>query len=208
MIRRGEYGEVVSLAGSSLSSDRWDVEAQACLAVASYLKGRREWTMKKLREADESLPREVLDKIHDRIWELLPELLAEKEYRDSYAMKGGACILRNLLELRGTGELLIGEFFNPLTATTSRHLRGISPENRELDLVCEDCELRKAEARIIIRDYEVKDVRILAEGVELSRNVRYIKKILELEKKKQQGQPHRRAVGAGRSFAATPLSMP
>ncbi|NTU42402.1 MAG: hypothetical protein HGA78_05000 [Nitrospirales bacterium] len=189
MLGEGRYNEAISASRSALRNERWDTDAQACLVIASYLKGRKEWAVRTLKEADDSLPKEVLDGLHDRIWGQLPELLAEKEYKDNFTMKGGSCLLRNVTALKGSGELLIGEFFNPLTSTTNRHARGFRCDGRgencmETDLVCSDCLPRKEEARIVIRDYEVKDVRILAEGVELSRNVRYIKKILELEKEK------------------------
>ncbi len=188
LLGMGQYSEAASLAKSAIRRERWDAGAHACLAMASYLGGKGEQAMRALREAEDSLPKEVLDSIHDRIWELLPELLAEKEHRDSSAMRGGSCLLRNVAALKGEGQLLIGQFYNPVLSVTNRHVRGYrcsggGEDCPEVDLVCAGCELRRPEARIFISGYEVKEVRPLAGGVDLSRNVRYIKKILELEKK-------------------------
>jgi hypothetical protein len=106
-----------------LKKDRWDPIAYSCLSMAYsyYLKGNKYYAFKKLKDAEESIPSEMIEKIHDVIWTHLPELLAEKEFKDNYTLKGGACILRNLLSIDGTGIVIIGKYYNPDTNKIDRH---------------------------------------------------------------------------------------
>jgi|GEM_PF-6998087 len=187
LIRLGRAESVISDSKSIIRQDRWNADAHACLAIAYYLSGRVYMAIKKLREAEDSIPKEIVDKIHDRIWTYAPELLAEKEYRDNYTLSGGACILRNVTSLEGTGYLMIGNYFNPYNSSTARHLRAYkcNPEMqgcKEIDHVCPDCKLKEEEAKVIIKDYRIVEIKKFKD-VELSRNIRYISKLLELDRK-------------------------
>lgn len=187
LIKSGKYDAVISGAKMILKEDSWNADANACLAMAYYLSDRKFFAMKKIKEIEESLPKEVIDKIHDKIWNDLPELLAEKEYRSNYTISGGACILRNVTSLDGTGYLMIGSYFNPFDSSISRHLRAYKCNSemqgcKEIDHVCPDCKLKEEEAKVTIKDYRIVEIKKLKK-VELSRNIRYISKILELEQK-------------------------
>ncbi len=186
-IKSGKHDVVISDSKSILKKDSWDADANACLVMAYYISGRKFFAMKKINEIEESLPKEVIDKIHDKIWNDVPELLAEKEYKNNYTISGGACILRNLTSLGGTGYLVIGNYFNPFDSSISRHLRAYKCNSeiqgcKEIDHVCPDCKLIEEEAKVIIKDYRIVEINKF-KSVELSRNIRYISKILELEQK-------------------------
>ncbi len=187
LIKSGRHDTVISDSKSILKEDSWNANANACLVMAYYLSDRKFFAMKKIREIEESLPKEVIDEIHDRIWNDVPELLAEKEYRNNYTISGGACILRNVTSLDGMGYLIIGSYFNPFDSSISRHLRAYKCNSemqgcKEIDHVCPDCKLKEEEAKVIIKDYRIVKIKKLKD-VELSRNIRYISKILELERK-------------------------
>jgi len=51
---------------------------------------------------------------------------------------------------------------------------------KEIDHVCPDCKLKEEEAKVIIKDHRIVEIKKF-KNVELSRNIRYIGKILELE---------------------------
>ncbi|MEW6740949.1 MAG: hypothetical protein AB1325_13740 [Nitrospirota bacterium] len=187
LIKSGKHDTVISDAKSILKEDSWNADANACLVMAYYLSDRKFFAMKKIKEIEESLPKEVIDEIHDKIWNDVPELLAEKEYRNNYTISGGACILRNVASLDGTGYIMIGSYFNPFDSSISRHLRAYKCNSemqgcKEIDHVCPDCKLREEEAKVIIKDYRIVEIKKL-KNVELSRNIKYISKILELEQK-------------------------
>lgn len=189
LIKSGKQDTVISDAKTILKEDSWNADANACLVMAYYLSGRKFFAMKKINEIEDSLPEEVIDKIHDKIWNDVPELLAEKEYRNNYTISGGACILRNVTSLDGTGYLMIGNYFNPFNLSISRHLRAYKCNSemqgcKEIDHVCPDCKLKEEEAKMIIKDYRIVEIKKF-KNVELSRNIRYIEKILELESKKR-----------------------
>ncbi len=187
LIKSDKYDVIIRDAKTILKKDSWDVDANACLIMAYYLSNRKFFAMKKINEIEESLPKEVIDEIHDKIWSDAPELLAEKEYKDNYTISGGACILRNVTSLNGTGYLIIGNYFNPFDSSVGRHLRAYKCSSemqgcKEIDHVCPDCKLREEEAKVIIKDYRIVEIKKF-KNVELSRNIRYISKILELEQK-------------------------
>ncbi|MFZ6007684.1 MAG: hypothetical protein ACOYU2_08530 [Nitrospirota bacterium] len=187
LIKSGKHDTVISDAKSILKEDSWNADANACLVMAYYLSDRKFFAMKKIKEIEEYLPKEVIDKIHDRIWNDVPELLAEKEYKNNYTISGGACILRNVTSVDGTGYIMIGNYFNPFDSSISRHLRAYKCNSemqgcKEIDHVCPDCKLKEEEAKVIIRDYRIVEIKKFR-NVELSRNIRYISKILELEQK-------------------------
>lgn len=189
LIKSGKFEAVISDSKSILKNDRWNADAYACITMAYYFSDKKYLAMKKLKEAEETIPKEDVDKIHNKIWTYLPELLAEKEYRDNYTLSGGACILRNVTSIDGTGYLIIGRYFNPYNSSTTRHLRAYkcNPEMqgcKEIDHVCPDCRLMEEEAKVIIKDYKIVEIKKF-KNVELSRNIRYIGKILELEQRKR-----------------------
>lgn len=187
LIKSNKYDSVISDAKTILKKDSWNADANACLVMAYYLSNRKFFAMKKMREIEDSLPKEVIDDIHNKIWKDVPELLAEKEYKDNYTISGGACILRNVTSLDGTGYLIIGDYFNPSDSSTGRHLRAYKCNSemqacKEIDHVCPACKPREEEAKVIIKDYRIVEINKL-KNIELSRNIRYIEKILELEQK-------------------------
>ncbi len=186
LIKSGKHDAVISDSKSILKEDSWNADANACLVMAYYLSDRKFFALKKIKEIEESLPKEVIDKIHDKIWNDVPELLAEKEYKNNYTISGGACILRNVTSLDGTGYLMIGNYFNPFNSSISRHLRAYKCNSemqgcKEIDHVCPDCAMKEEEAKVIIKDYRIAEIKKF-KNVELSRNIRYISKILELER--------------------------
>jgi hypothetical protein len=186
LIKSGRHDTVIRDSKSILKEDSWNADANACLVMAYYLSDRKFFAMKKIREIEESLPKEVIDEIHDKIWNDVPELLAEKEYRNNYTISGGACILRNVTSLDGTGYIMIGNYFNPFNSSISRHLRAYKCNSemqgcKEIDHVCPDCKLKEEEAKVIVKDYRIVEIKKFKD-VELSRNIRYISKILELER--------------------------
>ena len=186
-IREGRQGKVIGEAKSLLRHDGWNADARACLAMAYYRDGKTGLAVKGLREAEDTLPAERVQAIHDHIWNSMPELLAEKEYRDSSTLSGGDCILRNVTALGGNGFLLIGEFYHPEKKSTIRHVRGYRcrkgmEECTVVDRVCPGCIEREAEARIEITATRIVNIVRLKENIPLSRNVIYIEKILELER--------------------------
>lgn len=188
LISRGGQDEVITRANVDLRVDRWQPEAQACYAMAYYSLGDTERAVKKLREAEETLPKAVMDEINNIVWNSIPELLAEKEYRDNYTVTGGDCMLRNLKAIEGRGFLVIGDYFNPYNSSVARHLRGRKcgadmRDCMDVDLVCPDCALREEGAVIEIRNYHITDVRVIAKGREFGRNIRYIEKVLELQRR-------------------------
>ncbi|MDI6801039.1 MAG: hypothetical protein QMD01_03135 [Thermodesulfovibrionales bacterium] len=188
LIKSGEYETVIKDSKLVIRQDRWNSDAYACLAMAYYLSDRKYLAIKAMKEAEDNIPQEAVEKVHDNIWNHLPELLAEKEYRDNYTLSGGACILRNVTSLSGAGYLVIGNYFNPVNSTIGRHLRGYKcdpniKECKEIDHVCPDCSIKEEEVRIFIKDFRIVEIRKF-KNVELSRNIRYVKKILELEQKK------------------------
>lgn len=187
LIKSGRYDAVIADAKVMLKKDSWNADANACLVMAYYLSERNFLAMKKLQETEESLPKESIDAIHDKIWNHVPEILAEREYRNNYTISGGACILRNVTSLDGTGYIMIGNYFNPFNSSISRHLRAYKCNSemqgcKEIDHVCPDCAMKEEEAKVIIKDYRIVEIKKF-ENVELSRNIRYISKILELEQK-------------------------
>lgn len=186
-INSREFNSAVDDAKTYLKKDKWNAEAHSCLSIAYYLKGNKQYALKKLKEAEETIPLESVEKIHDLLWEYLPELLAEKEFVDNYTLKGGACILRNLTSIDGSGILEIGVFYNPDKDTTDRHLRaykcGIDEKDCiMIDHICPKCVLKEKEVLLTIKDFEIKDIKKMDKGLDLLRNIRYIKKILELQK--------------------------
>lgn len=186
-IREGRQEKVIGEAKGLLRSDRGNADAQACLAMAYYRGGNAGLALKRLRDVEDALPAERVQMIHDHIWNSMPELLAEKEYRDSSTLSGGDCMLRNVTALGGNGFLLIGEFYHPGKKSTIRHLRGYRcAEGREkctmVDRVCPECIETEAEARIEITDTRIVHIVRPKENIPLSRNVAYIEKILELER--------------------------
>lgn len=181
------YNKAIEYSKAYLKKDKWNAEAYSCLSIAYYLKGNKEYALKKLKEAEETIPLESVEKIHDLLWEYSPELLAEKEYIDSYTLKGGACIIRNLASINGSGLLEIGFFYNPDKFITDRHLRAYKckTDNKDcmiIDHICPKCELKEREILLTIEHFEIKDIKKMNKNLDLSRNIRYIKKILELQK--------------------------
>lgn len=187
-IERGNAEQMVRDARRIIRKERWDADARACLAMAYYRMGKTDFAFRGLKEAEDTIPKESIDVMHDKIWTYLPELLAEKEYKDFHAFAGGDCILRNVTALEGNGTLILGYFYNPETGKRIRHIRaekcdaGMKP-CLEIDKVCPLCRLEEKEAIITIRDYNISSVERLKRDVPIERNMRYIKKILDLEKK-------------------------
>lgn len=178
---------VIRSAGLIIRQEQQNAAAHACIAMAYYLSGKKQLAMKQLQEAIDTLPKKIIDVIHDNIWNYMPEILAEKEYRDNHTLSGGACILKNVTSLNGSGYVIIGEFLNPFNNKTDRHLRGYKCEAdwkncSEVDIVCPECTLQQLEAKVIIGDYRITGLEKIASHVEISRNVRYIAKILELQR--------------------------
>ncbi|GER93693.1 hypothetical protein A45J_1449 [hot springs metagenome] len=104
LIKSGKHDTIINDAKNILKEDSWNADANACLVMAYYLSDRKFFAIKRINEIEESFPKEVIDKIHDKIWNNVPELLAEKEYKNNYTISGGACILRNVTSLgRGHG---------------------------------------------------------------------------------------------------------
>ncbi len=172
-----------------IRQDRWNADAHACLAIAYYLNGHPEFSIRRLKEAEETLPKEAIDAIHDRIWTYLPELLAEKEYRDFSTLSGGDCIIRNVTALEGRGYLVLGYFYNPEVKKRIRHVRGYAcnPQSehcKDLDKVCPACTIQESEAIISIKDYRVTGIQKLIDNRPIERNIKYIEKVLELERGK------------------------
>lgn len=180
------YVRAIDDSKAHLKKDKWNAEAYSCLSIAYYLKGNREYALKKLKEAEETIPSEYIEKIHDLLWKYLPELLAEKEFIDNYTLKGGACILRNLTSIKGSGLIEIGFFYNPDKDITDRHLRAFKCEKEKdciiIDHICPQCILREREVLLIIEDFEIKEVKRMDKNSDLSKNIRYIRKILSLQK--------------------------
>ncbi|MEW5746362.1 MAG: hypothetical protein AB1805_13100 [Nitrospirota bacterium] len=190
-IQGGLQDKVRTDARVRLREDRWNADAYACLAMAQYAAGNPEFALKSLREAEETIPEEAIDGIHDKLWIHQPELLAEKEYKAFSALAGGDCILRNVTALEGDGSLVLGYFFNPETNKRIRHIRamqcGSSAEHcAEIDKVCPACTIEEKEAIITIRGYRITSVERLMSDRPIERNLRYIEKILELERAKMQ----------------------
>ncbi len=188
-IKAGKQEKLISDAKRMIRQDRWNADAYACLAMAYYRNGNTEFALKSLKVAEDTLPKEVIDSIHDKIWTYRPELLAEKEYKDFYALSGGDCILRNVTALEGNGSLILGYFYNPEVNKRIRHIRAkkyISGTEQctEIDKVCPKCTIQEAEAIIKIKDYRITDIQKLISSRPIERNVRYIEKILELERNK------------------------
>ncbi|MEW6117918.1 MAG: hypothetical protein AB1553_13635 [Nitrospirota bacterium] len=182
----GAYDKIIRDSKAILRNNRWNADAHACLAMAYYLKSNTEFALKSLKGAEDTIPKEAIDAIHDKIWMHLPELLAEKEYRDFHAITGGDCILRNVTALDGNGFLILGYFYNPEVQKRIRHIRGNKCDANmdtcsEIDKVCPACTLEESEAVITIRDYKISEVQKLIDNRPIERNIRYIEKILELE---------------------------
>lgn len=190
-IARGLHGKALDDARARIRQERWNADAYACRAMAYYARGNTEFALKGLKEAEDTLPRETIDGIHDRLWIHQPELLAEKEHRTFSALAGGDCLLRNVAALEGNGALVLGYFFNPEVKERIRHIRALkcgSETERcaEVDTVCPACVLEEKEAVITIKEYRVVAVEQLISDRPIERNLRYIEKILELEQKKKQ----------------------
>ncbi|MCI0468670.1 MAG: ClpXP protease specificity-enhancing factor SspB [Nitrospirae bacterium] len=188
LIRAGQTESVIMDSKVILRQDSWNADAASCLVMAYYADNNKYMAFKQWKEAEDGLPKELLDKIHDNVWNYLPELLAEKEHRDNYTTTGGDCILRNITALKGDGYVVIGSFSNPFNSNQNRHLAGYkcsiieSPDNcAAIDLVCPECKLIEPEIEVAISGYSISGIRRLKDAINLSRNLQYIKKILELE---------------------------
>lgn len=186
-IKDGSQERVISEAKSVIIDDRWNADASACLVMAYYLSGRKETAIRKLGETADAIPKEQVDKIHDILWDYTPEFLAEKEYRDNYTLEGGDCLLRNVTALKGTGFLIIGRFYDPRVSKVVRHITAYkcppAGDCVDIDLTCRGCALEEGEAVIRVDDYAIAEIQRLIENRPIERNVRYIEKILEMEKR-------------------------
>lgn len=188
LIESKKYDSAIEESKMILRIDKWNPDAYSCLSMAYYLKGNRYYAFKKLKEAEEEIPTEMVERIHDIVWNYLPELVADKEFRDNYTMKGGACILRNLSSIDGNGTVLIGKYYNPDTGKTERHLRSYRCQDGDLDKcagidhVCPRCELKEQEAILIIKEFKIVETKKVDMKIDISRNIRYIRRILELQK--------------------------
>lgn len=187
LIRLGMSETVIEDAKAVIRGDRWNADANACLVMAYYLSGRKDAAMIKLAEAADSIPKEDVDKIHEILWEYTPEFLAEKEYRDNYTLGGGDCLLRNVTALKGTGFLIIGRFYDPRVSKVVRHITAYkcpaAGDCVDIDLTCQGCALEEGEAVIRVDAYAIAEIQRLIENRPIERNVRYIEKILEMEKR-------------------------
>ncbi len=186
LIKNGSEERVISDAKSIIKDDRWNADAQACLVMAYYSSNRRHLATKKLNEAVDTIPKEQVEKIHDILWEFVPEFLAEREYSNNYTINGGDCLLRNVKALKGNGLIIIGRFYDPKESRAVRHVMGYRcrpniQKCEDIDLTCPDCTLLEPEAVIVINDFRVADIQHLMSERPISRNIKYIKRILEIE---------------------------
>jgi hypothetical protein len=53
----------------------------------------------------------------------------------------------------------------------------------EIDYTCPKCKLKEKEAEILIKDFKITLIKRENEKIDISRNIRYIEKILELQEK-------------------------
>ena len=186
LIKNGHAERVISDAKSIIRDDRWNADAQACLVMAYYSGNRGDLAIKRLNEAVDTIPKEQVKKIHDILWEFVPEFLAEREYNNNYTINGGDCLLRNVKALKGNGLLIIGKFYDNRESKAVRHVMGYqcSPDIqkcKDIDLTCPDCTLMEPEAVIVINGFRVTDIQNLISGRPVTRNIKYIKRILEIE---------------------------
>lgn len=171
---------VINEALQSLKVNSWNAQAHACIAMAYYKISNPEMALKRLKNAEEQLPYEVLKEIHDTIWHYMPELVALKEFKDGYTLVGGDCLIKNVTALNGSGKLVIGKFYNPNDNLTVRHIRAYK-QGKEIDFVCPECKLISKELDITVKDYLITELAPLTAVASLRRNLTYIKTILRLQ---------------------------
>lgn len=176
----------ITASKKAIRKDRWNAEAYACLALSYELIGDTYLALKILRDAEDQLPQHVLKVIHDYLWELNPELLATKEFKDRFTMSGGDCIIKNVSMIDGFGYLIIGQFYNPDLKLTTRHLSALKCSERldnchERNLICPKCKIVTPEVLLEVRQYRITATYYISEVV-LDKNLRYVNRVLELQR--------------------------
>lgn len=186
LMELGRQETIITDSKSILSDDRWNADAHACLIMAYYLSGRNQFAIKRLREAADTIPKEHVDRIHDILWDYTPEFLAEREFAENYPLNGGDCLLRNIKALHGSGFIIIGRFYDPKESKSVRHIRVYrcsfkTDTCEDVDSTCPECDLKEPEAVIVVNNYRVTEIQHILDDRPIIRNVRYIKKLLEIE---------------------------
>ncbi|MCX8070493.1 MAG: hypothetical protein N2738_08320 [Thermodesulfovibrionales bacterium] len=173
-------------AKETIRKDKNNTQAYACLVVAYDLLGNDYLAIKTLRDIEENFAQELIDEVHDHLWNISPEILAKKEFKDRRTLSYGNCIIKNTSMIDGYGYLLIGEFITPSDKLIKRHLTSYKCNKdfsscKHSDIVCPNCEIINPQLVIKVNGYKIEELVTITPSL-IDKNLRYIKQILELQR--------------------------